>query len=231
MRKLSLILAAGMGFASYANAAALLQWDFGSSNGNVATSDATTVDSSMQASTLSRGAGMPMAPCTFMPGYGSFTTDTSAAPGTLGGAVTANAYYEFGAAPQSGMKMSLSSVGFAGWQQNTHAGATIAVQYSLDGFTTAGVDVGSASGIHDGWAGAQYSVDLSGVAALQDATQSVTFRLYYYGFGGWEQRGLGQINGANADLSVDGVTAAVPEPLSIGIFGLAGLALMGRRRA
>ncbi len=231
MRLVASACLAGLALASSANGAALLAWDFGTSNGNVATSAATGVDATMQASTLSRGAGMPAFASGFEPTRGSFTTtDSGAAPGTLSAAVTRNSYFQFSAAPQSGIKMSLSSIDFVAWQQNAHASATIGLQYSLDGFASAGVDAGSVTSINDGWSGTQKSIDVSAVSALQDVTQSVSFRLYYYGFGGWEQQGLGQISGANTDLTVIGTSAAVPEPVGPTVLGLSAMAMLLRRR-
>lgn len=231
MRTASVVLVtAVLGIAGSAQAAALLQWDFGTSNGNVATAAATTVDAGMQGSTLSRGSNMPAAACGFQPTRGSFTTETSYSAGTLAAAVTNNAYYQFVVAPQAGQKMSLSSVDFAGYQQNTHAGATIEVLYSLDGFATAGTSVGSVSNISENWSGAPYSVSTVSVPALQNVENAVTFRLYFFGFGPWEQRGLGQISGSNVDLGLSGTVAAVPEPAILGMMGAASSMLLVRRR-
>jgi len=104
------------------------------------------------------------------------------------------------------------------------------VQYSLDGFATAGVTAGSQNPVSDAWAGSAYSVDLSDDAPLQNVSTPVAFRLYYHGFGGWEDRGLGQISGNNTDLALQGTVAVIPEPASTGLIGLAALLLRRLRR-
>jgi MYXO-CTERM domain-containing protein len=150
---------------------------------------------------------------------------------SLAAAITANKYYQLIAAPTSGNAMSLSSLSVVLFQQNTHTSATADLQYSLDGFATAGVDLGSVSPIHDGWTGSAQNWDLSGVSALQNASNSVTFRVYCYGFAGYEDQGLGQIPGNNNDVLLSGTVGLVPEPAAMGSLALCGLAVLRRRRA
>jgi hypothetical protein len=72
----------------------------------------------------------------------------------------------------------------------------LAVQYSLDGvnFVTLGDYLVSQVSI------SPFRQDLSGVAALQGVTGTVTFRIYLYGSGRYEVAGLGQNGGADLDL-------------------------------
>jgi len=84
------------------------------------------------------------------------------------------------------------------------------------------------------WLGQQRSVNLSGVSALQNITDDVTFRLYAYGQpGAFTQVGIGrafQTNGS-ADLIVYGDIVVLPEPGAIGLIGLGCImaALLKRR--
>jgi len=74
-------------------------------------------------------------------------------------------------------------------------------------------------------AGQNFSVDLSGVSALANITDSVTFRFYI-------QTPTASQSLALDDITVNGVVAAVPEPSTFVFLSLGGLALLAvsRRR-
>jgi hypothetical protein len=89
-------------------------------------------------------------------------------------------------------------------------------QYSLDGFSTAGVNIGSVmtfNSIQD-YGQSQTQISLEGIGALQSvpASGSMEFRLYAYGAtGGSGMVSFGFLEGN--DLRIGGsVASAIPEP-------------------
>jgi hypothetical protein len=160
-------------------------------------------DPNVSAATLSRGAGIDAAGLTN--GYSSNNWDPTAA--SLSAAQTNNEYYEWGFTVNSGYKASISSFDATLRRSALNAPSNFVLQYSFDGFATAGTTAvtfnyfGRSSGTAPGtvtpfqWmttdtagqdAGNRISTqDLSGISALQDlvAGTAVTFRLYAYGTG------------------------------------------------
>jgi hypothetical protein len=133
---------------------------------------------------------------------------------TLAGAKTANSYFQFSVVPVTQNRISLASLEITAYQQNVHAGATVVVEYSTNGFLTAGVAIGTNNAVGIGWNGSGYSIALSNISALQNVTNPITFRLWGYGFSGYEDKGLGQIVGNNDDVLVVGtVTSPAATPV------------------
>ena len=137
---------------------------------------------------------------------------------TLAAAKTASNFFQFAVAPVSGDQCSLSSIAFVTYQQNPHATATVVLEYSTNAFATAGVAVATNNPVSNDWNGATNTVSLSGISALQNLTNTVTFRIWGYGFGPYEDKGLGQVAGNNPDVVVVGtVTFPVVTPVSISL--------------
>jgi hypothetical protein len=213
-----------VGSASYTinnlNYGALVAWDFFAASGNAATDgSAASVGSTynaggVQAGTLTRGAGLPASPLQAYPGLGAMNTlDWTDA--NLAAAKADGSYFQFTVAPLSGSTLSLSSLSYVAYQQNAHSTATIVVEYSTNGFATSGIPVGTNSSIQSGWEGNPNTIALSAIGALQNVAVPMSFRLWGYGFGGYEDKGLGEVAGDNLDLAVFG-TAASPKP-SLGL--------------
>ncbi len=192
-------------------------------DGNI-TADSSTL-SSLTASELTRGSGLPAAALFYDNGYGAVNSHGKSAS-SLSAAQTSGAYLQFTVTPTGGDVLSLNALDFIAYQQNysLNPNATITVEYSLDGFsteTTAGsvTDISYSTGTQNTWQGTAYSVDLSGQSSLQNisANTTVTFRLYFWNFGAGDQ-GLGQWMGANAadtnDLALTGnstlITGSTP---------------------
>jgi hypothetical protein len=106
---------------------------------------------------------------------------------------------------------------FVAYQQNDSSAAMV-VEYSTNGFATAGVALCTNSPIHAAWTGSTNAVTLSGISALQNVAGTVTFRLWGYGFGAWQDKGLGQVEGNNDDVAVIG-TVSTPVTLSMRLTG------------
>jgi len=199
----------------------LLVWDFTAAGGNAATDGnaasvgSTTTAYGIQPGTIIRGTGSPAAALQTAQGRGAMNmnSSTSWTATTLSAAKTAGSYFQFAVAPFSGNQFSLSSIAFVTYQQNSHAAATVVLEYSINGFATAGVAVATNNPISYDWNGATNIVSLSGISVLQNITNMVTFRIWGYGFGPYEDKGLGQVAGNNPDVAVAGtVTFPVAAP-------------------
>lgn len=203
-------------------------------NGNIASTGATSLDAGVASSTLSRGATFTNNALNGFSGRGAMNTNngggTFTTPSTLTAAMIGNHYAQVDISPVSGNALSLSSLEVALYQQNEHPNATVYVLYSLDAFATNSVLLTTINPVSHGWSGAVSSVSLAGEPALQATASAVTFRFYFVGYGGWEDRGIGQIAGSNIDLAINGTSAPIPEPAALGLLAPAALALSRRRR-
>ena len=204
----------------------LLVWDFtaaggnAASDGNTASVGSTTTANGIQAATLIRGSGSPAASLYADQGRGAMNmnSSTSWTAATLAAAKTAGNYFQFTVAPVTGNQCSLASIAFVTYQQNSHATATVVLEYSTNSFATAGVALATNNPVSSDWNGTTNTVSLSGISALQNLTNAVTFRIWGYGFGGYEDKGLGEVAGNNADVAVVGtVTFPVAAPVSISL--------------
>jgi len=71
--------------------------------------------------------------------------------------------------------------------------------------------------VSGGWSGTSTTASLSGFSDLQNASAPITFRFYGYGFGAYEDKGLGQIPGDNPDVVLTGaLIPSTPAPVSLG---------------
>lgn len=191
--------------------APLLAWDFAGGAGNEASVAATSVDANLNSSNVTRGAGINAAS---LPN--GFSSTNYTASGTLSNAVTNNQYFQFTLNPKAGYQASLSTLD-ANLRRSSTGPNAYQWKYSLDGFATAGVDIGSpVSFTNAATTGvAQTQIDLSGISALQNIStvNTVTFRLYPYGAsatGGTFAFGL-PTTPVN-DIAITGTTAAAPTP-------------------
>jgi len=116
------------------------------------------------------------------------------------------------------------------------------VEYSLNGFSTAGAQAGSVtnigtdqSGTFQSWSGLPYTVDLYAQGSLQNiaAGATVTFRLYFWDFGTFEDKGLGEWQGDNQpatnDLTLTGSLAPTSLPIQNASFRMAARRLTAPR--
>ncbi len=180
-------------------------WELDGNAGNEVTVAATTTASNVTVGPLSRGSGINATSLNNAFAANGFDATTMAT------AVSLNEFFQFSIAPQAGHQASLSTLNANFRRSNTGPNA-FQWRYSLDGFSTAGVDIGSTiSYTNTATNGsAQAQIDLSTIAALQNIQPgtTVTFRLYAWGASaGTGTFALGRL--AGNDLAVGGTVTPV----------------------
>jgi len=164
----------------------IIGWDFtgiSSANSAVDTRNATTNDSRLVQSVLSKGGGLQNTTLTdaFMALIRNYnTTDVQ----NYDYAKSKGLYFEFALQPQTSQIVSLNALN-ASLRRNGSANMNYQWTYSLDNFQTEPITLGEARSIISGGDGVmQAPIDLSEVGALQKipSTTTVTFRMYVWGF-------------------------------------------------
>jgi len=154
-------------------------FEMGGLVGNEVTFNATTNDVNLETVVLSRGAGINPASLA-----NAFSSTGFVVGGTKADAITNNEYLQVELQAKNIYLLNLNTLNF-NLRRSATGPNTYQWQYSLDGFATAGVDVG-AQGSYIGTETnglAMPAIDLSGVAALQNlpSGSKVTLRLYAWG--------------------------------------------------
>jgi len=168
--------------------------------GDEATLNSSTTAANLNVSVLSRGSGIAADA-----NANSFNSNAFNST-TIADAITANEFLQFTVSPQSGFRVSLSTLN-ANFRRSGTGPNTFQYQYSLDGFMTAGINIGS-SFTYTGTASAgnaQAQIDLSMIAALQNVAfpTVITIRLYAAGATGTAGSfGIGELTGN--DLAIGG---------------------------
>ena len=222
MKRLIVVLFA-FAFAFVANADLLSSWNFqGASSATPPTTwDATSVNSLMSTTLISRGAGVTASGNT-----NGFSASAWAQP-DLAGAIANSDYFEWSLSPLAGTTFSVTNAYYAIIRSGTGP-SNFTLRSSFDGY---GSDLWAVSNI-SATAQQNYTIDLSGSAGLQNLSAAVTFRMYAYqnasaaGTARIEDEGAGAP--ATADLIMNGL--AIPEPGTMALMGLGLLALTYLRR-
>lgn len=188
----------------------LAAWEFNGVTTALTTYDATTQDSNISTSTISRGAGLVAASLNNAFSSNNYSGSTKA------NAITNNHYQQVVISPVSGKKVSLSTIN-ANFRRSSTGPNTFIWQYSLDGFTTSGVDIGSEISFTDEATNgiAQATIDLSGISALQNVNYNGSVTLRLYGWGTTNTEGtfaIGRLEGN--DLVIGGSSADADQPVS-----------------
>lgn len=222
------VLAASLGFSfSHIQAATLAAWDTNGLAANATNVAATTVAANLTVSVVSRGPGLSniggTAPSNLISATGWNETSLSAA-------ITVGDYLQFTITPDSEYEVSFATIDVNLRRTSTSA-TTYQWAYSLDGFATSPVMIGSSvsyTGTSTNGA-AQTQLVVSSLSALQEVGGAVAFRLYAWGGTGDSSSnfGIGRLSGN--DLVISGTV--IPEPSGAAILGSIGvLGLLRRRR-
>jgi autotransporter-associated beta strand protein len=173
--------------------------------GNLVAGTADVVSPNVTVSQLTRGTGFSVSNQYAFTGRGSMDTNTDQGPSDLAGAMSRNIYAQVSISPTAGNALNLS--GFSVYLFGQGDGKAT-IQYSLDNFANVST-AATISPIVGGWTGRLTNLDLSTFSDLQNVTSTVSFRIYLYGFGGYSDRGIGQVSGNNTDLGIFGTSAPV----------------------
>ncbi len=173
-KRIALLIVLALGAqTSYAQ---ILAWEFNSALGNEGTIAATTLAANLNASVVSRGAGVNPSALN-----NSFSSTDYTNAGTPAQAITNNDYLQFTIGAQTGFTVSLSTLD-VNFRRSSSGPNSFQWQYSLNGFSTAGVAIGGAISFTNTTTNgvAQTQLNLSSIPALQGvaAGTTITFRLF-----------------------------------------------------
>jgi hypothetical protein len=235
-RKLFVLLTAAAlvtSASSSTEAAVLLSWNTAGNTGTETTEPSVSNDAGIVAAPLNLGPGVIGASNGNRFGGNNWfdAGNTAAAPGsTLSEAITGNNYIEFVVAPLPGFQFTATSFDFI-WDRSSTGPAAVALRSSFDSF---GADLGQLTGLPQPNVGTS-TFSAIPITGLSDITSATTFRLY--GFNTTAVTGTGGFDTVTGTLTpnviFNGDVTAVPEPTSmalIGMFGVAGMAVRYRRK-
>lgn len=152
-------------------------WEFSTyntANPTPATINAGLNNGNLNASVLSRGAGLTAGNYNFA--YVSTTSVTS----TKAAAITNNEYYQLAVSPKTGYKVSFSTLKYR-FRCVSSGPVNNRWMYSVDGGTNF-TEIGQADAVSTvSTGGAEYQLDLSGISDLQNVKQAVLLRMVVWG--------------------------------------------------
>lgn len=174
-------------------------WDTNGLSGNEVTFNATTQDTNLNVSTLSRGSGINPSNLA-----NTFSSNNFTDGGTQASSIIDNDYLEFNISAVSGYKVSLSSLD-VNFRRSSTGPDNFLWKYSLDG--TNFIDIGTIINFNVdlGNGTAQTQIDLSVIPELQNVfNTTITFRLYAWGAtGSTGSFSIGRLSGN--DLEINGL--------------------------
>ena len=191
-------------FLSENSQAQVAAWNFDGNAGDEISVNANSSSTNISLPVITRGGGID--PNSLANSFSSnqFSSDN------ITEAINNDEYIEFSITPNSGFSVSLSTLD-ANFRRSGTGPDTFRWQYSLDGFATAGINIGSEiSYTEDGGDGhTQTQINLSGIHDLQEVENVITIRLY--GWGASSTAGtfaIGRLSGN--DLSIGGTVDLIP---------------------
>ncbi len=223
--------------ASEVRAAVIVAWDFnglpgGTNNFGPSPFAVTTQDSSVTSVGLTRGSGVTTSATGATNGWGG----NGFASIDLASAISVGDFVTFAISPTSGNAISFENIAAYNIRRSDAGPTTGQWQYQIGSGSF--VNIGSAItwGSNTVAAGnAQGAIDLTGITALQNVTETVTFRIVNWGVGGtgnWYLNNFGTAV-SGYDLALNGTVnpfSVIPEPSLFALSGLGLTAVMLRRR-
>lgn len=195
----------------------IVAWDFNEKAGNEATVNATTNNGNLETSVISRGNGIDASGLINAFSSNNFTKSPNV---TKEDAINNNKYLQFSILAKEDHKVSLSTLD-VNFRRSGTGPNTFQWQYSLDGFSTPGSDIGteiSYTASEDGGK-AQTTINLFLIPALQNVTHitAITFRLYGWGAtGSTGSFAIGRLE--NDDLAIGGLVESTTPLPSISVY-------------
>ena len=184
----------------------IIAWETAGLSGNETFVKATTNDANLDSSILTRGSGITASKLA-----DAFSSDHFTQNGSRADAITNDNYLQLSIKVQSGYKVSFSTLD-ANFRRSDTGPNTFQWQYSSDGFTTTGTDIGSEITYTESETNgkSQTQINLSGISELQnvESGDSITIRLY--GWGATSTSGsfaIGRLSGN--DLAIEGTVVPV----------------------
>jgi hypothetical protein len=185
----------------------ILTWNFNGAAGNETTVTSTTKDVNLNAGTLSRGSGVVATALANAFSSSTWNVATEAL------AISGNRYLQFTVSAASGYQVSLSTLD--AWFRRSSTGPNaFQWQYSLDGFASTGIDIGTnisyTATTSNGDAQAQ--INLAGISGLQNIAAGTTITIRLFGWGASAAGGtfaLGRPANPASSLSIGGTVTAI----------------------
>ena len=186
---------------------ALALWQFAGIAGDEPAEPATATSSRVTTTSLVRGGGLK--PGDWF-GGATFSAYIETWPASLAAAKTSQSFFTFSLAPAGGRRLSLTALDLTTFMQNASAGSACraALACSVDGGATF-TDIALAPPTRNY---TSHTIDLSGIAALQNTAATVVFRVYFWGLQVYCTAGLGQ--SGNPAIRILGSVASTPPPLA-----------------
>ncbi len=193
---------------SHSSYGQILAWDFASALGSEASVTSTSTATNLNSSTITRGAGLLASALA-----NTYSSNDFTASGTAAQAITNNDYLQFTVSAASGYMVSLSTLD-ANFRRSGTGPNTFQYMYSLNGFSTAGANIGSPISytLTTGNGDAQTQINLSGISALQNVLSGTVITIRLYGYGASATGGtfaLGRPTTPTNDLAIGGTITAV----------------------
>jgi hypothetical protein len=189
----------------------ILAWNFTSAAGSEPSFNATTVNENLNGSSITRGNGLTATGLA-----NAFSASGWNVPSEAD-AITNNKYFEFSINAKSGYKVSLSTLD-AYFRRSSTGPNIFQWKYSLDGFVTPGVNIGtniSYTGTNTN-GDPQTQINLGLTNAVQNVPNTTTIKIRLYGWGASSSAGTFALGRpTNNSLSIGGTVLSTSASTSV----------------
>jgi len=217
--------------ASHGYSEVLLGWNTSGNLGTETTEASTTNFAGINSANLTLGSGVTAAGNGNRFGGSNWFNTGNANPSTLANAIAGNDFIQFIVSPTAGNQFTVTSFDFI-WDRSGTGPSSVALFSSVDSFTNS---LGSVANLTSGGSSLTTFRSIS-INGISNVSTSTTFRLY--GFGATGTGGTGGFDHATNSATtnnviLNGSISAVPEPTSmvlVGLIGVAGVVVRTRRR-